>query len=163
MIHKMMLSVCAALFATGAPAWAQNYDNSALSGSYHSVHEKSFWSNDQFPPNFSLTLDLRFTASGLDYTSANDSNKAQVHGNSFHAALDDSVTPLPGKARYNQVRIRQLGPRTFQVLENKDGDVIVGQYWEFSQDGKTLKRWGVGKAPDGISKAFLETFERVAK
>jgi hypothetical protein len=46
------------------------------------------------------------------------------------------------------------------VLEQKDGDVIVGQYWRFSPDGKTLVRWGVGKAPDGKSKAFLEWFDR---
>lgn len=146
------------------PASAQTaHDNSALSGTYLSVHDKSFWSNGQFPDNFSLTLNLKFTPSGLDYKSANDSNKAQVHGNSFHAPIDDSITPLPGKARYNQIRVRQLGSRQFQVLENKDGDVIVGQIWEFSADGKTLTRWGVGKAPDGVSKAFLETFERVPK
>lgn len=163
-MHRAMLTACAALLAgASVPALAETYDNDALSGTYHSVHEKSFWSNDQFPKNFSLTINLTFTASGMDYRSVNDSNKAQLHGNSFHASLDDSITPLPGKARYNQVRIRQLGARQFQVLENKDGDVIVGQFWQFSEDGQTLTRWGVGKAPDGVSKAFLETFERVVK
>ncbi len=163
-MHKMILTACAALLAgAAAPALAQTYDNSALTGSYHSVHDKSFWSNDQFPKNFSLTIEVTFTASGMDYKSVNDTNKAQLGGNSFHVALDDSITPLPGKPRYNQVRMKQLGPRQFQMLENKDGDVIVGQYWQFSEDGKTLTRWGVGKAPDGMSKAFLETFERVEK
>ncbi|WP_327194392.1 hypothetical protein [Novosphingobium organovorum] len=41
--------------------------------------------------------------------------------------------------------------------------MIVGQYWVFSSDRKRLTRWGVGKAPDGQSKAFVETFERVEK
>jgi len=163
-MRGMILTAGAAMLAgASAPAFAEPYDNSALTGSYHSVHAKSFWSNDQFPKNFILTIEVTFTASGMDYKSANDSNKGQVHGNSFHVALDDSITPLPGKARYNQVRMKQLGPRQFQMLENKDGDVIVGQYWQFSGDGKTLTRWGVGKAPDGVSKAFLETFERVEK
>ncbi|WP_313333564.1 hypothetical protein [Sphingobium yanoikuyae] len=163
-MRGMILAACAAMLAGAcASASAETYDNATLSGTYHSVHAKSYWSNDQFPANFSLTITLGFSASGMDYQSVNDSNKAQPHGNSFHVALDDSITPLPGKARYNQVRMRQLGPRQFQVLENKDGDVIVGQIWQFSEDGRTLTRWGVGKAPDGVSKAFLETFERVAK
>ena len=81
--------------------------------------------------------------------------------NDFVATLDDQVGPLNDNARYNQIRIKTLGPNTYQVLEQKDGDVIVGQYWEFSKDGKSLVRWGVGKAPDGKSKAFQEWFEKV--
>ena len=77
-----------------------------------------------------------------------------------------TTTSLPPAAQVQKTldseRIRQLGEREFQVLEQLDGDVVIGQYWCFSEDASTLMRWGVGKAPDGGSKAFFETFGRVA-
>jgi hypothetical protein len=42
----------------------------------------------------------------------------------------------------------------------KDGDVIVGEFWTFRPDGKTLVRRGVGKSPQGTSRAYQETFIR---
>ena len=91
-----------------------------------------------------------------------DTNPDKLYINKFDATLDDKPAPITGNARYNEVRIRQLGEREFQVLEQLDGDVVIGQYWCFSEDASTLMRWGVGKAPDGGSKAFFETFGRVA-
>lgn len=146
-----------------SPAFAGEgaFDNTGLNGSYHSVEAKSYWSNGEFPKGFSLTIDLAFGPDGLHYHSVNDTRKPQLYVTDFNATLDDVAGPLEHNPRFNEIRIRQLDADTFQVLEQKDGDVIVGQYWRFSKDRHMLTRWGVGKAPDGKSKAFLETFERV--
>lgn len=131
-------------------------------GAFHSVESKSFWSNGEFPKGFSLTINLKWDPNKLTYHAVNDTMKnGKPYINDFVATLDDVAGPLHENARFNEIRIKQLGPDTFQVLEQKDGDVIVGQYWEFSNGGNTLVRWGVGKAPDGKSKAFREWFERV--
>jgi len=131
-------------------------------GAFHSVEAKSFWSNGEFPKGFSLTINLKWDSNVLTYHSVNDTNKSgKAYTNDFVVPIDDTVAPINDNPRFNQIRIKRLGPDTFQVLEQKDGDVIVGQYWQFSNAGNTLVRWGVGKAPDGKSKAFQEWFERV--
>lgn len=147
------------LIAAAAPPSAAKHDHS---GTWRSVESKSFWSNGEFPKGFSLTIQMTFSDNKLVYHAVNDTAKDKPpYINDFTATLDDQVGPLAGSARYNQIRIKPLGPDSYQVLEQKDGDVIVGQYWQFSADGKSLVRWGVGKAPDGKSKAFQEWFERV--
>ncbi|MGV0879082.1 hypothetical protein V6767_18265 [Martelella sp. FLE1502] len=138
------------------------WDNARLSGVYRSEHPHSYWSNGLFPAGFRLTLTMRFAENFLAYEGVNDTNPDKLYINKFDATLDDKPAPITGNARYNEVRIRQLSDREFQVLEQLDGDVIIGQYWCFSEDASTLMRWGVGKAPDGGSKAFFETFGRVA-
>ncbi|MDF0487459.1 hypothetical protein PX554_04905 [Sphingomonas sp. H39-1-10] len=154
---KMLFAPLLLAAAITSPAFAADH-----SGTYHSVESKSFWSNGEFPKGFSLTIDLKFSPNTLEYHAVNDTVKGKPpYKNDFVATLDDQVGPLNDNARFNQIRIKTLGPNTYQVLEQKDGDVIVGQYWEFSKDGKSLVRWGVGKAPDGKSKAFLEWFEKV--
>jgi len=132
-----------------------------MDGAWKSNTARSYWTNGPMPTGFSLTINLKWDADKLTYHSVNDTDKAKPMTNDFTATLDDKVGPLHNNARFNEIRIRRLGERTFQVLEQKDGDVIVGQYWEFSADGKSLIRWGVGKAPDGKSKAFLEWFDKV--
>ncbi len=156
MKNSIFAAIClAGMLAT--PAFASTHD-----GKWHSVESKSYWSDGQFPKGFSLTIEMKFTDNKLVYHAVNDTRKdGKPYINDFVATLDDVVGPLNDNARFNQIRIRQLGPDEFQVLEQKDGDVIVGQYWQFSKDGKSLVRWGIGKAPDGKSKAFREWFERV--
>lgn len=146
----------AAAMVAAAPAMAGPFD-----GAWKSNTAKSYWSNGPMPQGFSLTINLKWDANSLTYHSVNDTDKAKPMTNDFVASLDDRTGPLLNNARFNEIRIRRLGARTFQVLEQKDGDVIVGQYWEFAADGKSLIRWGVGKAPDGKSKAFLEWFDKV--
>jgi hypothetical protein len=133
------------------------------SGTWHSVETKSSWSNGNFPKGFSLTIVLSFSKDTLTYHSVNDTlkDKGKLFMTDWEAPLDDSVAPVNGGGRFNQVRVRPLGPDQFQVLEQKDGDVVVGQFWTFSSDGKTLVRHGVGKSPEGRSNAFEEFFERV--
>jgi hypothetical protein len=150
--------------ANGTPlpeATDTHWDNSRLSGAYRSIEARSYWSNGLFPKGFSLTLNMRFAPNFLAYKGVNDTNKDKLYINQFDATLDDVTGPIFGNARYNEIRIRQLSATEFQVLELLNGDVIIGQYWCFSQDASTLMRWGVGKAPDGGSKAFFETFYRV--
>ncbi len=130
-------------------------------GVWHSNKAKSYWSDGKFPKDFSLTLYMKWESNKLTYHAVNDTDKDKLYINDFTATLDDQIGPLPGNARFNEIRIKPLGPDTLQVLEQKDGDVVVGQYWQFSKDGKSLVRWGVGKAPDGKSKAFYEWFDRV--
>lgn len=148
------------LFLIGMVLAASASAASPFDGAWHSNTSKSFWSNGPMPAGFSLTIHLKWTPTTLTYHSVNDTDKAKPMISDFVAPLDDKVAPFPSNARFNQVRIKRLGERTFQVLEQKDGDVIVGQYWEFSKDGKSLVRWGVGKGLDGKSKAFLEWFDK---
>jgi hypothetical protein len=137
------------------------WDNRHLSGVYRSVEARSYWSNGLFPKGFSLTLNMRFEANFLAYRGVNDTNIDKLYINQFDATLDDVTGPIFGHARYNEIRIRQLSALEFQVLELLNGDVVIGQYWCFSLDASTLMRWGVGKASDGGSKSFFETFERI--
>ncbi|MCM2438747.1 hypothetical protein HGO34_03335 [Agrobacterium vitis] len=149
--------------ASGAPLPEETFgewDNRHLSGAYHSVHASSYWSNGLFPKGFKLTLNMRFAPNFLAYKGVNNTNEDKLYINQFDTTLDDVTGPVFGNARFNEVRIRQLSATEFQVLELLDGDVIIGQYWCFAKDASTLIRWGVGKAPDGKSKAFFETFAR---
>jgi len=149
----MMIAAVACAPAMAKPAVSHD-------GKYVSNEAKSFWSNGEFPKGFKLSIDLKWTANKLEYHAVNTTNPAKPYLNNFEATLDDVAGPLHENARFNEIRIKKLDADTYQVLEQKDGDVIVGQYWRFSPDGKTLVRWGVGKAPDGKSKAFLEWFDR---
>jgi hypothetical protein len=139
-----------------SPAMAADH-----SGSWHSVESKSSWSNGEFPKGFSLTITVNFTDNQVVYHSANDTDKNKVAGLDFTASLDGTVSPIANQSRFNQISVKKLGPDELEILEMKDGDVIVGSFWTFSKDGKMFVRHGVGKAPDGKSKAFEEFFEKV--
>lgn len=142
-------------------AASASYAASSFDGAWKSNMTKSYWTNGPMPKGFSLTINLNWTPSELKYHSVNDTNKSKPMTRDFVAKLDDSVAPLPNSERFNEVRVKRLDARSFQVLEQKNGDVVVGQYWHFTEDGKSLFRWGVAKAPDGSSKAFLEWFDKV--
>ena len=62
-------------------------------------------------------------------------------------------------ARFNQVSVKKIGPGQLEILEMKDGDVLVGSNWDFSADGKTFVRRGIGKDADGKSHEFEEIYE----
>jgi hypothetical protein len=157
MMRRTIGGAVALLAMVAMPAMAADH-----SGKWHSNEARSYWSDGNFPKGFSLTIEMTFSPDKLVYHALNDTVKGKPpYINDFTATLDDQVGPLGDNPRFNQIRIKQLGPDVFQVLEQKDGDVIVGQRWEFSKDGKSLVRWGVGKAPDGKSKAFLEWFDRI--
>ena len=121
---------------------------------------RSEWSDGKFPKNMSLSLTLKFTDSSLIYHSLNDTVPDKAATSDFTAQFDGKVYPLAGQARYNQVSVRKMSPDQYEILEYKDGDVIVGAFWQFSADGKHLMRWGVGKSPEGKSKAYTEYFDK---
>jgi hypothetical protein len=45
-------------------------------------------------------------------------------------------------------------------MKMKDDDVIVGEFWTFLRDRRTLVRRGVGKNATGKSRVFEEYFVR---
>ena len=153
-MRKTVLILLGLAFASVLPAVAAE-DHS---GSYHSVESKSSWSDGKFPKGFSLTITVQFKDNQIVYHSANDTDKGKVVGLNFTASLDGTPSAVANQARYNQVSVKKLGPNDLEILEMKDGDVIVGSFWTFLPDG--FVRRGVGKDPSGISKAFEEYFAR---
>ncbi|MET0290444.1 MAG: hypothetical protein ABW178_12510 [Pseudoxanthomonas sp.] len=152
--------LCAALLAT-FPLVAQAADSNAFDGTYKVQAETVHWSNGQLPEGFSLSITLDFQDGRIHYQSVNDTKPNDPKRNDFFIVLDDQAHPLPGYTRYNEIRGRQLSGDEFEVLHQLDGDVVVAEFWRFLPDGRTLVRRGVGKSPEGQSKAFEETFLRV--
>lgn len=132
-----------------------------FSGSWKIDAPKSSWSNGRFPKNMSLAIDLVFTGDEIKYHSVNDTAKDKPPNLiDYVAKMDGKTYPLPNNSRFNQVTVRRLGDRQMEVLELKDGDVIVGAIWEILPDGKRMVRRGVGKSPDGKSHAYEEFFDK---
>lgn len=144
-----------ALSAASAQAAAKNHD-----GAWVSVHEGSYWSDGKLPPNFALTVNLKFGPNKLEYHSVNTTQPDKPYISDHVTTLDGAVAPFPNQQRFNQVSVKQTGPDDITILKMKDGDVIAGEFWTFSADGKTAVRRGVGKSPEGVSKAYQEHFVR---
>lgn len=158
----LALSVVAAEHGTHGAA--QKFGSAAkFSGSWKSTHDGAHWSDAPFPANFSLTINLKIEGDTLNYYSVNDSNKDRPPRIvKFTAKFDDKVYPIEGSAadaRYNQVRLRRVRDDAFELLQLKDGDVIVGGFWELLPDGR-LVRWGVGKNEKGVSRSYTEYFKK---
>lgn len=127
-------------------------------GAWQSVHEGSYWSDGKLDPNFKLTVNLTFGPNKLTYHSENTTNPAKPYISDHVTTLDGTPAPFPNQQRFNQVSVKQTGPNDIAILKMKDGDVIAGEFWTFSADGKTAVRRGVGKSPEGVSKAYEEHF-----
>jgi hypothetical protein len=128
-----------------------------FSGSYHSVAEKSSTSNGgPLPKNFSLTIDVKFVGDKIVYHSVNAN--APAADLDYTAPLDGSVIPLTGNARFNQIAVKKIAPNQLEILEMKDGDVLVAAYWIFDRDGKGFVRRGIGKGADGKSHEYQEFY-----
>lgn len=126
------------------------------SGSYHSVASKSAWSNGQDLSKFSLTIDVQFSGNKIVYHSVNDNSPAADLD--YTAPLDGTVVPMLNNKQFNQVSVKKIGPGQLEILEMKDGDVIVGSYWNFSANGKSFIRRGIGKDAAGRSHEFEEYY-----
>lgn len=130
-------------------------------GSWKINDSKSNWSDGKFPPNMSLSIDLKIDGNVMKYHSVNDTQKSRPPAiANFEVEMDGKPHPFPDSERFNQVQIRRIGPGQFEVLEMKDGDVIVGAWWWLSEDGKHFVRRGIGKAADGKSKEYEEFFDK---
>jgi hypothetical protein len=128
-----------------------------FSGSYHSVAEKSSTSNGgPLPKNFSLTIDVKFVGDKIVYHSVNAN--APAADLDYTAPLDGSVIPLTGNARFNQIAVKKIASNQLEILEMKDGDVLVAAYWIFDRDGKGFVRRGIGKGADGKSHEYQEFY-----
>lgn len=122
---------------------------------------KSSWSNGQFPKNMSLEINLEFTGDELKYHSINNTNKEKKPALvDYTAKLDWKPYPLTGGGRYNQVAARRVGKNELEIMELKDGDVIVGAIYELLPGGKRFVRRGIAKSPDGSSHEYEEFFDK---
>ena len=154
--RTLMMALAAGALAMGAtPALAAGKSHD---GAWESVHEGSYWSDGKLDPKFKLTVNLKFSPNKLEYHSANTTQPDKPYISDHVTTLDGAVAPFPGQARFNQVSVKQTGPDDITILKMKDGDVIAGEFWHFSPDGKTAVRHGVGKSPEGVSKAYEEHF-----
>jgi hypothetical protein len=155
MFRPLSLAAAMALALT-SPALAAPHD-----GAWQSVHEGSYWSDGKLAPNCKLTVHLKFGPNKLEYHSENTTDPAKPYISDHVTTLDGTVAPFPNQTRFNQVSVKQTGPNDMAILKMKDGDVIAGEFWTFSADGKTAVRRGVGKSPEGVSKAYEEHFVKV--
>ncbi|MGB7267346.1 MAG: hypothetical protein WBC92_17650 [Terracidiphilus sp.] len=157
MSYRSILALGVLLF-TSVPIFAAS---DPFDGSWKINDAKSSWSNGEFPPNMSLGIDLQIDGNVMKYRSVNDTRKDRPGVVShFEAAMDGKPHLFPDSTRFNEVQIRRIGPGQLEVLEMKDGDVIVGAWWWLSADGQHFVRRGVGKGPDGKSKEYEEYFDK---
>ena len=120
---------------------------------------RSFWSNTgPLPPNFKLNVNMTFGENKLAYHSVNTTNPIKPYISDHVTSLDGTPTLFANQDRFNQVSVKETDPDDLQILKMKDGDVIAGEFWTFSPDGKTAIRRGVGKSPEGKSHAYQEFF-----
>ncbi|MBL8265362.1 hypothetical protein [Steroidobacter sp.] len=155
MVRRLIAVAATALFAVAA--WAAAPD---MSGVWVYTAKDSYWSTNDLPANFSLALEMKFSGNQLTYSSVNDSDKNKIGRLSFVAPLDGTVVPVENQSRYNQVSVRRNGPGELEIVQYLNGDVIVASFYTFRDDGRTMVRRGVGKSPEGKSKAYQETFLR---
>jgi hypothetical protein len=154
--RTLMMALAAGALATGAtPALAAGNPHD---GAWEAVHEGSYWSDGKLPHDFKLTVNLKFGPNKLEYHSVNTTQPDKPYISDHVTTLDGAPAPFPNQARFNQVSVKQTGPDDITILKMKDGDVIAGEFWHFSPDGKTAVRHGVGKSPEGVSKAYEEHF-----
>src|SRR5271157_4020932 len=153
--QRHVLSILVLVF--GATAHAAD----PLTGKWKIDAPKSSWSNGQFPKNMSLEINLEFTGDELKYHSINDTNKEKKPALvDYSAKLDWKPYPLAGGGRYNQVAARRIGKNELEIMELKDGDVIVGAIYELLSGGKRFVRRGIAESPDGSSHEYEEFFDK---
>jgi hypothetical protein len=150
-------AVSAALLTAGPAAAASPHD-----GDWVAVESKAPGST--ITPGFKLVINFKFGDNKLTYHSENTTNPAKPYISDHVTTLDGTVAPFPNQERFNQVAITQTDPDNLQILKMKDGDVIAGEFWTFSADGKTAVRRGIAKNAEGKSHAYQEHFvHRAAK
>ncbi len=158
LIFAMVLLVTLPAFA--APA------ADPLSGTWKLVSAASSWSNGQAPKNVNLTITVRITADPVtagelfEYRFANMTNAAHPVAATLTAPMDGKPHAIADNQRFNQISIRRIGPGQLEVLEMKDGDVILGAWWSLSPDGKQMIRRGVARTPDNHAHGYEEIFDR---
>lgn len=155
---KRLALVCSIALAICGPAAAAG---NPFAGTWRIDDSKSSWSNGKFPKNMSLAIVLSFSGDTIKYHSVNDTAKGKPPAMlDYTAQMDGKPYPIEHSARFNQVSARRLPNNQMEILEMKDGDVIVGAIWEVSADGKRMVRRGIAKAADGRSHEYEEFFNK---
>lgn len=149
------LALGASLFAGPALA-AQPYE-----GAWEAVHANV--PGITTGADFKLTVWMRVEGDKLHYHSENTTKPETPYISDHISTLDGKTAPFPNQVRFNEVQTLQTEPDELQILKMKDGDVIAGEFWSIAPDGKTAVRRGVGKSPEGKSRAYQEHFAKVAK
>jgi hypothetical protein len=150
----------ALLMFAALPAIANVNAANPHDGKWSMVESKSNWSDGRMPKGMRLTIDLKFGENRLEYHSLNDTRPERPYRVDYITTLDGTPSSLAQQSRYNKISVSKTGPHTYQILKILDDDVIVGEFWSFDPNGHSLIRRGVGKSPEGKSKAFTEYFER---
>ena len=157
-VLKQLTSTVAVLLGIAIGAQAQS---SPFEGKWKIDAPKSNWSDGKFPKNMSLTIEMTFHGDELTYHSVNDTQKDKKPSLvDYTAKMDWKPYPLTGAARYNQAAVRPLGKNQLEILELKDGDVIVGAIYEMLPGGKRFVRRGIAKSPDNSSHEYEEFFDK---
>ena len=131
-----------------------------LNGTWKIDAPKSNFSNGKFPKNMSITITLKVDGDQLIYHSVNDTNKDKPSGVNYTVSMDGKPAPAAGSATFNAVSVRRLAKNQLEILESKDGDVMVGAYWELLPGGKRFVRRGIAKGADGKSFEYEEFFDK---
>lgn len=131
-----------------------------LTGTWRIDAPKSSFSNGKFPKNMSITIKITIQGDQMTYHSVNDTNKDKPTGIDYTATMDGKPSPATGSNSYNTVSVRWLGKNQLEILESKDGDVIVGAIWELFPGGKRFVRRGIARGADGKSFAYEEFFDK---
>lgn len=147
------LAVAALTLSAASAQTANPHD-----GAWEAVESKAPGST--IPPGFKLVINFKFGPNKLEYHSINTTRPDKPYISDHVTTLDGTPAPFPNQERFNQVSVTETGPNDLQILKMKDGDVIAGEFWTFSPDGKTAIRRGIGKNPDGKSHAYQEAFVR---
>jgi hypothetical protein len=131
-----------------------------LNGTWKIDALKSSFSNGKFPKNMSITIKVAIQGDQLIYHSVNDTNKDKPSGIDYTSTMDGKPYPATGSASFNAVSVRRLSKNQLEILESKDGDVMVGAIWELFPDGKRFVRRGIAKGADGKSFEYEEFFDK---
>ena len=149
-LTSAILLCCASLLRADDP----------FSGTWKIDAPKSSFSNGKFPKNMSITIQVKIQGDQLAYHSINDTDKAKPTGVDYTVTMDAKPAVATGSDRYNSVSVRRLSKNQLEILESKDGDVIVGAIWELFPGGKRFVRRGIAKGPDGKSWEYEEFFDK---
>jgi len=131
-----------------------------LNGTWKIDAPKSSFSNGKFPKNMSITIQLKVNGDRLVYHSVNDTNKENPTGFDYTVTMDGKPSPATGSATFNTASVRRLSKNQLEILESKDGDVMVGAYWELLPGGRRFVRRGIAKGADGKSWEYEEFFDK---
>lgn len=161
-MKKSLLLATALLLVCNTPLARAKDVPSSFSGTWVNDNIRSTWSDGHYPTGkMKLEMTVNIIGDHIVYHSVNSTLKGKPPMViDFDATMDGKLYALSGSGRYDTVRVRRLENNRIEILEMKNDDLIVGAIWTLEDGDKTLMRWGIGKSPEGKSKAYQEFFTR---